>query len=41
MTRKQTPVEHDEDLGQVVTGHGPCTYLLLALLALILIYAYL
>jgi hypothetical protein len=41
MTRRQTPVEQDEDLAQVVTGHGPCTYLLLALLALILIYPYL
>ena len=26
MTRRQTPVEHDEDLTQVVTGHGPCAY---------------
>ena len=33
--------EADEDLAQVVTGHGPCTYLLLALLALILVYPYL
>ena len=41
MRRKQIAVEQDEDLAQVVTGHGPCTYLLLALLALILIYPYL
>jgi hypothetical protein len=33
--------ESDEDLAQVVTGHGPCTYLLLSLLALILVYPYL
>ena len=41
MRRKRPAVEQDEDLAQVVTGHGPCTYLLLALLALILIYPYL
>ena len=41
MTRKQTMIEQDEDLAQVVTGHGPCTYLLLSLVALILIYPYL
>lgn len=41
MTKRQTPVEQDEDLAQVVTGHGPCTYLLVALLALILVYPYL
>ena len=34
-------IEQDEDLAQVVTGHGPCTYLLLSLVALILIYPYL
>jgi hypothetical protein len=33
--------ETDPDLAQVVTGHGPCTYLLLALLGLILVYPYL
>ena len=32
--------ESDEDLAQAVIGHGPCTYLLLALLGLILIYPY-
>jgi hypothetical protein len=41
MTRKQAIIEQDEDLAQVVTGHGPCTYLLLSLVALILIYPYL
>jgi hypothetical protein len=30
--------EFDEDLAQVIRGHGPCTYLLLALIALILLY---
>jgi len=41
MPHKQIPVEQDEDLAQVVRGHGPCTYLLLSLVALILIYPYL
>jgi hypothetical protein len=41
MRKNQPVVEQDEDLAQVVTGHGPCTYLLLALMALILIYPYL
>jgi hypothetical protein len=41
MRRKRPAAEQDEDLAQVVTGHGPCTYLLLALLALILVYPYL
>jgi hypothetical protein len=41
MTQKQMPVEQDEDLAQVVRGHGPCTYLLLSLVTLILIYPYL
>jgi voltage-gated potassium channel Kch len=41
MARDQTTSESDEDLAEVVTGHGPCTYLLLSLLALILIYPYL
>jgi hypothetical protein len=41
MRKKQPAAEQDEDLAQVVTGHGPCTYLLLALLALILVYPYL
>ena len=33
--------ETDEDLAQLLTGHGPCTFLLLSLLALVLIYPYL
>lgn len=41
MNRNNPQFESDEDLAQVVTGHGPCTYLLLALLALILLYPYL
>jgi uncharacterized membrane protein len=41
MAREHPKPESDEDLAQVVTGHGPCTYLLLALLALILVYPYL
>jgi hypothetical protein len=31
----------DDDLAQVIRGRGPCTYLLLALIALILLYPYL
>jgi len=41
MNRDKPQFESDEDLAQVVTGHGPCTYLLLALLAFILLYPYL
>ena len=41
MARDQATSESDEDLAEVVTGHGPCTYLLLSLLALILVYPYL
>jgi hypothetical protein len=33
--------ESDEDLAQLLTGRGPCTFLLLSLLALVLIYPYL
>jgi len=40
MKREKPKVELDEDLAQVVTGHGPCTYLLLALLGLILFFPY-
>jgi len=32
--------ELDEDLAQVMTGHGPCTYLLVALIGLILLFPY-
>jgi hypothetical protein len=39
---QQKPVfENDEDLAQIMKGHGPCTYLLLALLGLVLVYPYL
>ena len=30
--------DEDEDLAQVVSGHGPCTYLLLSLLLVILVF---
>ena len=40
MKREKPTSEVDEDLAQVVTGHGPCTYLLLALLGLILVHPY-
>ncbi len=40
MKHEKPKFEADEDLAQVVTGHGPCTYLLLALLGLILLYPY-
>ena len=40
MEREKPKFEADEDLAQVVTGHGPSTYLLLALLGLILLYPY-
>jgi hypothetical protein len=41
MAHRQPPAEQDDDLAQVVRGHGPCTYLLLSLVALIFIYPYL
>jgi hypothetical protein len=37
--RRETP-ETDEDLAQAIWGYGPCTGLLLSLLALILLYPY-
>ena len=40
MKREKPKFDSDEDLAQVVTGHGPCTYLLLSLLGLILIFTY-
>jgi hypothetical protein len=40
MKREKPKFDSDEDLAQVVTGHGPCTYLLLSLLGLILIFPY-
>jgi hypothetical protein len=38
--RERPKFESDEDLAQAVIGVGPCTYLLLALLGLIIIYPY-
>lgn len=38
MRHRNTKFESDEDLAQAVVGVGPCTYLLLALLGLILVY---
>ena len=40
MKPEKPKFESDEDLTEVVTGHGPCTYLLLALLLLILLFPY-
>ena len=40
MMQPRPKYESDEDLAQAVIGHGPCTYLLLALLGLILIFPY-
>jgi hypothetical protein len=37
---KQPLIETDDDLAQVIRGHGPCTYLLLSLIVLILLYPY-
>jgi hypothetical protein len=41
MTNPQDKAESDEDLGQMVIGRGPCTYLLLLLLGLILLFPFL
>ncbi|WP_433766275.1 ion channel [Pseudomonas putida] len=41
MTDPQDKAESDEDLGQMVIGRGPCTYLLLLLLGLILLFPFL
>lgn len=38
--RQRRKFESDENLAEAVVGHGPCTYLLLSLLALILVYPY-
>jgi uncharacterized membrane protein len=38
MRHRNTKFESDEDLAQAVVGVGPCTYLLAALLGLILVY---
>jgi hypothetical protein len=41
MAPEQRRFESDADMADVMKGHGPCTYLLLALLGLILLYPYL
>jgi hypothetical protein len=41
MREQQPKSGSDEDLAQVMKGRGPCTYLLLSLLGLILVYPYL
>jgi hypothetical protein len=41
MTNLQDKAESDEDLAQMIIGQGPCTYLLLLLLGLILLFPYL
>ena len=40
MKRENLVRDIDQDLAQVMTGHGPCSYLLLALIGLILIMPY-
>jgi hypothetical protein len=41
MTNPQDKAESDEDLARLIIGHGPCTYLLLLLLGLIILSPYL
>ncbi|WP_374439308.1 potassium channel family protein [Pseudomonas panipatensis] len=41
MTKQQDKIESDEDLAQLVIGLGPCTFLLLLLLGLILLMPFL
>jgi hypothetical protein len=41
MTNPQDKTESDADLAQLVIGQGPCTYLLLLLLGLILLFPFL
>lgn len=41
MTNPQDKAESDADLAQMVIGLGPCTYLLLLLLGLILLFPFL
>jgi len=40
MKQEKPKFESDENLAEIVTGHGPCTYLLLSLLGLILLFPY-
>ena len=41
MTDPKVEAESDADLAQMIIGQGPCTYLLLLLLGLILLFPYL
>ncbi|MFV3308416.1 ion channel [Pseudomonas sp. NY15181] len=41
MTDSKDKTESDEDLSQMIIGLGPCTYLLLLLIGLILVFPYL
>jgi hypothetical protein len=41
MTNPHDKAESDEDLARLIIGHGPCTYLLLLLLGLIILSPYL
>ena len=41
MTNPPDKAESDEDLAQMIIGHGPCSYLLLLLFGLILLFPYL
>jgi len=40
MKRENLDRDIDQDLAQVMTGHGPCSYLLVALIGLILIFPF-
>ena len=40
MNQEKPKFESDENLAEIVTGHGPCTYLLLSLVGLILLFPY-
>jgi uncharacterized membrane protein len=41
MANPQVEAESDQDLAHMIIGHGPCTYLLLLLLSLVLLFPYL
>src|ERR1700722_2276795 len=40
MQKNEPQFERDEDLAEIVTGHGRCTFLLASLLGLILLFPY-
>jgi hypothetical protein len=40
MQKTREKIETDNDLAQIMVGHGPCTYLLFSLFCLIVIYPY-